>query len=57
MVVMAAQWLYGTLMNYVLKMATFRVFPGGSVVKNASANAGNMDSIPGLGRSHMPQCN
>ena len=58
MVVMAAQqWLYGILMNYVLKMATFRVFSGGSVVKNASANAGNMDSIPGLGRSHMPQCN
>ena len=25
--------------------------PGGSVVKNPSANAGDADSIPGLGRS------
>ena len=27
------------------------VFPGGSVVKNLLANAGDMGSIPGLGRS------
>ena len=26
-------------------------FPGGSVVKNPPANAGNMGSIPGSGRS------
>ena len=26
-------------------------FPGGSVVKNRSATAGDMGSIPGLGRS------
>ena len=26
-------------------------FPGGSVVKNLPANAGNVGSIPGLGRS------
>ena len=26
-------------------------FPGGSVVKNLSANAGDMSLIPGLGRS------
>ena len=26
-------------------------FPGGSVVKKAPANAGDMGSIPGLGRS------
>ena len=26
-------------------------FPGGSVVKNPSANAGDADSVPGLGRS------
>ena len=30
---------------------------GGSVAKNLSANAGNMGSVPGLGRSHMPQSN
>ena len=28
-------------------------FPGGSVVKNVPTNAGDMGSIPGLGRSHM----
>ena len=28
-------------------------FLGGSVVKNPPANAGDMGSIPGLGRSHM----
>ena len=27
-------------------------FPGGSVVKNPPANAGDTDLIPGLGRSH-----
>ena len=29
-------------------------FPGGSVVKYASANAGDTNSIPGLGKSQMP---
>ena len=28
-------------------------FPGGLVVKNPPANAGDMGSIPGLGRSHV----
>ena len=28
-----------------------RSFPGGSVVKNLPANAGDLSSIPGLGRS------
>ena len=32
-------------------------FPGGAVVKNLPANAGDTGSIPGLGRSHMPQNN
>ena len=32
-------------------------FPGGAVVKNPPANAGDMCSIPGLGRSHMLQSN
>ena len=30
-------------------------FPGGAVVKNPPANAGEMGSSPGLGRSHMLQ--
>ena len=30
-------------------------FPGGAVVKNLSANAGDMGLSPGPGRSHMPR--
>ena len=30
-----------------------RDFPGGAVVKNLPANAGDMGSIPGPGISHM----
>ena len=32
-------------------------FPGGAVVKNPPADAGDVGLIPGLGRSHMPQSN
>ena len=32
-------------------------FPGGAVVKNPPANAGDMGSSPGPGRSHMPRSN
>ena len=32
-------------------------FPGGAVVKNLPANAGDTGSIPGPGRSHMPRSN
>ena len=32
-------------------------FPGGAVAKNLPANAGDMGSSPGLGRSHMPRSN
>ena len=31
-------------------------FPGGSVVKNLSTNAGDMCSVPGVGRSHLLCC-
>ena len=34
-----------------------RDFPGGAVVKNLPANAGDMGSSPGPGRSHMPRNN
>ena len=33
----------------------WRDFPGGAVVKNLPANAGDTGSIPGPGRSHMPR--
>ena len=32
-------------------------FPGGTVVKDPPANAGDVGLIPGLGRSHMLQSN
>ena len=32
-------------------------FPGGAVVENLPANAGDTGSSPGLRRSHMPQRN
>ena len=34
-----------------------RDFPGGAVVKNPPANAGDTGSIPRQGRAHMPQSN
>ena len=34
-----------------------RDFPGGSLVKNPPADAGDTDSIPGPGRFHMLQSN
>ena len=34
-----------------------RDFPGGAVVKNPPANAGDTGSSPGPGRFHMPQSN
>ena len=32
-------------------------FPGGAVVENPPANAADMGSSPGPGRSHMPGSN
>ena len=39
----------------VLKRKEILGFPGGTVVENLPANAGDMGLSPGLGRSHMPQ--
>ena len=36
---------------------TLRGFPGGAVVKNPPANAGDTGSSPGPGRSYMPWTN
>ena len=48
----------------LIKLKTFCIeknkntgFPGGAVVENLPANAGDTGSSPGLGRSHMPQSN
>ena len=40
-----------------IKKACERDFSGGAVVKNTPANAGDMGSSPGRGRSHMPRSN
>ena len=37
----------------VSKDVNSRGFPGGAVVENLPANAGDTGSSPGLGRSHM----
>ena len=39
------------------KILANRGFPGGAVVENLPANAGDTGSSPGLGRSHMPRKN
>ena len=44
-------------LNIVLKNTGFRDFPGGTVVKNPPANAGDMGSSPDPGRFHMLRSN
>ena len=39
------------------KREDFWGFPGGAVVKNPPTSAGDMDSSPGPGRSHMLRSN
>ena len=39
------------------KPFTFRDFPGGAMVKNPPATAGDTGTIPGRGRSHMLRSN
>ena len=41
----------------LLKREKNQGFPGGAVVKNPPANAGDTGSSPGPGRSHMPRSN
>ena len=40
-----------------MKEKCFLGFPGGAVVENLPANAGDTGLSPGLGRSHMPRSN
>ena len=50
---------YGREIFFVMSLLKMgrQGFPGGAMVKNLPANAGDMGSSPGLGRSHMPQNN
>ena len=48
---------YSLSLGLCLKI-NHRGFPNGSLIKNSPATmAGDMGSIPGLGRSHMPWSN
>ena len=49
--------LYGVTEKELYVKRKLRGFPGGAVVENLPANAGDMGSSPGLGRSHMPRSN
>ena len=49
-------YLYNLISIYLYKVYVgikYTFFLGGPVVKNPPSNAGDMGSIPGLGRSHM----
>ena len=48
------QLLWITVWRFFKKIKTWD-FPGGAVVKNPPAKAGDTGSSPGLGRSHMPR--
>ena len=43
--------------NIIIRNKGIGGFPGGAVVKNLPANAGDMGLILGQGRSHMPRSN
>ena len=45
---------HGTLEDWLYLKNEWQGFPGGAVVKNPPANAGDMGSIPSPGRPHMP---
>ena len=46
-----------SLSKFSTNKTQIRVFPGNSVVKNPSANAGDSISFPDPGRSHTPRSN
>ena len=48
--------IYKQLMEFNIKQQQ-QGFPGGSVVKNSPANAGDVGSIPDPGRPHVPWSN
>ena len=49
-------WWGATKISMFKKQAD-RDFPGGAVIKNPPADAGDTGSFPGPGRSHMPRGN
>ena len=45
------------LLSHLLINMSLKGFPGGTMVENLPANAGDTGLSPGLGRSHMPRSN
>ena len=50
------EWVFGLHWDLSFKKRVGG-FPGGAVVENLPANAGDTGSSPGLGGSHMPRSN
>ena len=50
-------FINGVAINLQFKIQNLRGFPGGAVVENLPANAGDTGSNPGPGRSHMSRSN
>ena len=50
-------YYYPTTIKDILTQKIKEGFPGGAVVENLPANAGDTGSSPGLGRSHMLRSN
>ena len=48
---------FKTPFKTLLRIKAVLGFPGGAVVENLPANAGDTGLSPGLGRSHMPRSN
>ena len=48
---------HGELHTQYYYQTQYRGFPGGAVVGNPPARAGDTGSSPGPGRSHMPRSN
>ena len=46
--------IFPALLQATLSEKEQQEFPGGPVVQNLPANAGDPGSTPGLGKSHMP---
>ena len=45
------------ILNLIIDIRCLSGFPGGTVVENLPANAGDTGSSPGLGRSHRLRSN